>query len=61
MERPPRPVRTVLDELATVEQYLLDAPPHAGAGDREHLIRRVAELRRELVAPRRDDDPPRGR
>lgn len=62
MPTPPRPVTAILDELATVERYLVDAPPHSGSGHREHLARRVAELRRELVATRTsnpsDGDPP---
>jgi hypothetical protein len=46
-------VTAILDELADVERYLVDAPPHAGAGHRDHLIRRAAELRRELAEVRR--------
>ena len=53
MPPPPRPVRVILDELATVERYLVDAPPHAGAGLREDLTRRAQALRRELAAARR--------
>lgn len=52
MPTPPRPVTAILDELATVERYLVDAPPHSGSGHREHLARRVAELRRELATAR---------
>ena len=60
MPTPPRPVTAILDELATVERYLVDAPPHSGSGHREHLARRVAELRRELVAARTSDPAPDG-
>lgn len=49
----PRPVPVVLDELATVERYLVDAPPHSGSGQRDDLQRRAAALRRELAAARR--------
>lgn len=48
----PRSVTAILDELATVERYLVDAPPHSGSGHREHLAQRVGELRRELAAAR---------
>jgi hypothetical protein len=53
MPRPPRPVQVVLDELRTVEAYLVDAPPHSGAGQRDDLVRRAQQLRRELAEARR--------
>lgn len=52
MPASPRSVTAILDELATVERYLVDAPPHSGSGHREHLAQRVGELRRELAAAR---------
>ena len=52
MPASPRSVTEILDELATVERYLVDAPPHSGSGHREHLAQRVGELRRELAAAR---------
>lgn len=60
MPRDPRPVRVILDELATVERYLVDAPPHSGSGHREELSRRVASLRRELAESRRASPEPSG-
>lgn len=61
----PRPLTVILDELATVERYLVDAPPHSGSGQRDDLRRRAAALRRELAAARRagradGDAPPSG-
>ena len=53
MPRPPRPVTVVVDELATVERYLAEAPPHSGAGHRDDLARRAEALRRELAESRR--------
>lgn len=53
MPRDPRPVPVILDELATVERYLVDAPPHSGSGHRDDLSRRVEALRRELAEARR--------
>ncbi len=53
MPADPRPVPVILDELATVERYLVDAPPHSGSGHREELSRRAEVLRRELAAARR--------
>lgn len=53
MPRDPRPVTVILDELATVERYLVDAPPHSGSGLREELSRRAEALRRELAEARR--------
>lgn len=55
MPASPRPVRVILDELATVERYLVDAPPHSGAGQRDDLSRRAQALRRELAAAHRRD------
>lgn len=52
MSTPRRSVQVILDELATVERYLVDAPPHAGAGQRDDLARRAAALRRELAHAR---------
>jgi hypothetical protein len=52
MARPPRPIATILDDLATVERYLVDAPPHSGSGHRDELFRRVEALRRELAVAR---------
>lgn len=49
----PRPLTVIRDELATVERYLVDAPPHSGSGHRDDLQRRAAALRRELAAARR--------
>lgn len=49
----PRSTRVILDELATVERYLVDAPPHSGSGQRDDLQRRAAALRRELADARR--------
>ena len=57
----PRPVSTILDELAAIERHLVDAPPHAGAGQREDLARRATELRRELAAARRASGTRAGR
>ena len=53
MPREPRPVPVVADELATVERYLADAPPHSGSGHRDDLARRAEALRRELAEARR--------
>lgn len=53
MPTAPRPIRVILDELTTVERYLVDAPPHAGSGLRDDLSRRAAALRRELASARR--------
>ncbi len=53
MPRDPRPVPVIADELATVERYLVDAPPHSGSGHRDDLARRAEALRRELAAARR--------
>ena len=53
MPRDTRPVAVVLAELASVERYLEDAPPHSGSGHREDLARRAAALRRELAEARR--------
>lgn len=52
MARPSRSMRDILDDLATVERYLVDAPPHSGSGHRDELFRRVEALRRELAAAR---------
>jgi hypothetical protein len=52
MARPPRPIPDILDDLATVERYLVDAPPHSGSGHRDELFRRAEALRRELAAAR---------
>jgi hypothetical protein len=52
MARPPRPIPDILDDIATVERYLVDAPPHSGSGHRDDLFHRVEALRRELVAAR---------
>ena len=60
MPRDPRPVPVILDELATVERYLVDAPPHSGSGHREELSRRVSSLRRELAESRRASPGPSG-
>ncbi len=43
----------VLAELADVESYLRQAPPHAGHGVRESLEARRDRLRRELATLRR--------
>lgn len=53
MPTPPRPIPAILDELSTVERYLVDAPPHSGSGHRDDLARRVGALRRELAEARR--------
>jgi len=52
MTRPHRPVPAILDDLAAVEGYLVDAPPHSGSGHRDELFRRVEALRRELAEAR---------
>lgn len=55
-EGPPRRTRTVVAaELADVERYLDEVPPHASGG-REVLERRRAALQRELDAVRRASD-----
>jgi hypothetical protein len=49
--RPTPPTRTpdvVAAELATTRRYLVDAPPHHGAGTREVLDQRLRRLEREL-------------
>lgn len=50
--RPPdhRPVRAIIDDLATVERYLVDAPPHSGQGHRTELRAKLDRLKRELAA-----------
>ncbi len=53
MPTDPRPAHVIADELATVERYLADAPPHSGAGHRDDLMRRAQALRRELAEARR--------
>lgn len=52
MPRSPRPIPVILDDIATVERYLVDAPPHSGSGHRDDLFHRVEALRRELAAAR---------
>lgn len=52
----PRRTRAVVAaELADVERYLAEVPPHAGGG-RDVLERRRAALQRELAAVRRGDE-----
>jgi hypothetical protein len=48
-----RPVPVVARELADVERYLADAPPHSGQGTRARLEARRAALQRELAQARR--------
>lgn len=52
---PPRTRAVVAAELADVERYLAEIPPHAGGG-RDAMERRRAALQRELAAlrPRTD-------
>lgn len=49
----PRPVAAIRAELADVERFLRDAPPHSGSGARTKLEARLAVLRRELAAATR--------
>ncbi|MEX1178540.1 MAG: hypothetical protein WEB09_08765 [Nitriliruptor sp.] len=53
-ERPRRTRAAVAAELADVERYLTEVPPHSGGG-REHLASRRAALQRELAALRAED------
>jgi hypothetical protein len=54
---PPRRTRAVVAaELADVERYLREVPPHQGGG-RDVLERRRAALQRELTALRASDPP----
>lgn len=48
---PERSITTVAAELADVERYLTEVPPHSGGG-REHLAQRREALQRELSALR---------
>lgn len=47
-----RPVGEVARELADVERFLADAPPHSDGGVRDRLTQRRAALQRELAAAR---------
>lgn len=50
MDRPPtRDRATVSRELAEVERYLRDTPPHSGSGHREALAAKRTALQRELA------------
>jgi hypothetical protein len=56
-EAAPRDRATLRREIAEVERYLRDVPPHTGSGYREDLRDRLERLRRELAGhDRRDDD-----
>lgn len=49
---------TVSREIAEVERYLVDLPPHSGSGHRDELHAKLDRLRRELAridAARRAD------
>jgi hypothetical protein len=48
--QPPRPASAVRAELIDLERYLLETPPHHGAGVRAALVTRIALLERELAA-----------
>jgi hypothetical protein len=57
-DRPRRTRAVVAAELADVERYLTEVPPHQSGG-RDALERRRAALQREL-ATLRDPGPPDG-
>lgn len=46
----PRDRATVTHEIAEIERYLVDAPPHSGQGHRTELRAKLDRLRRELAA-----------
>jgi hypothetical protein len=55
---PRRRTRAVVAaELADLERYLTEVPPHQSGG-RDTLERRRAALQRELAGLRREADPP---
>jgi hypothetical protein len=46
----PRPASAVRAELTDLRRYLVETPPHHGAGVRAALAARIALLERELAA-----------
>jgi hypothetical protein len=46
----PRPASAVRAELTDLRRYLVETPPHHGAGVRDALVARIALLERELAA-----------
>lgn len=46
----PRPANVVRAELTDLRRYLLETPPHHGAGTRDALVADIARLERELAA-----------
>ena len=46
----PRPTSAVRAELTDLRRYLVETPPHHGAGVRDALVARIALLERELAA-----------
>lgn len=46
----PRPASVVRAELTDLRRYLVETPPHHGAGIRDALVARIALLERELAA-----------
>jgi hypothetical protein len=52
MPQEPRPIAVIARELADVERFLSETPPHSGGGARRLEARRAA-LQRELAAARR--------
>ncbi|MTV24193.1 hypothetical protein FTX61_01970 [Nitriliruptoraceae bacterium ZYF776] len=50
---PERSAAAVQAELADVERYLRETPPHSGSGVRAQLEARRQALQRELAAARR--------
>lgn len=50
--RPIRTVTAIAAELADVERYLRETPPHNDRGGRDRLVERRARLQRELAVAR---------
>jgi hypothetical protein len=46
----PRPASAIRAELTDLRRYLVETPPHHGAGVRDALVARIALLERELAA-----------
>lgn len=47
---PGRPASVIRAELTDLRRYLLETPPHHGAGTRDAVVARIAQLERELAA-----------
>ncbi len=46
----PRTASAIRAELTDLRRYLVETPPHHGAGVRDALVARIALLERELAA-----------